>query len=74
MKTRMIAVAALAALAAGCTNTGEKKVEMKPGDVRHGFVLKGCTALPEVGGRLWRMEYAKNGAELLTPRTPVCKW
>ena len=60
----MIAIAALAALAAGCANAGEKKVEMKPGDVRHGFVLKGCTALPEVGGRLWRMEYAKNGAEL----------
>ena len=65
MNTKMIAGAALAAMVVGCTNTGEKNVEMKPGDVRHGFVLKGCTELPELGGRLWRMEYAKNGAELV---------
>ncbi len=37
---------------------------MKPGDVRHGFTLKEIADLPEVGGRLWRMEYAKNGAQL----------
>ncbi len=40
-------------------------MDMRPGDVRHGFVLKGYTDLPEVGGRLWRMEYEKNGAELV---------
>ena len=40
------------------------QAEMKPGDVRHGFTLKEIVDLPEVGGRLWRMEYARNGAEL----------
>ena len=38
--------------------------DMRPGDVRHGFALKEIVDLPEVGGRLWRMEYEKNGAEL----------
>ena len=39
--------------------------EMKPGESRHGFVVKSVEELPEVGGRLFRMEYAKNGADLV---------
>ena len=65
MDTKLIPAVALAAFAAGCTGTGGKTADaMRPGEVRHGFALKSVTDLPEVGGRLWRMEYVKNGAEL----------
>ena len=36
----------------------------KPGDVMSGFAVKSVTDLPEVQGRLIRMEYTKNGADL----------
>ncbi|MBR2839619.1 MAG: insulinase family protein [Kiritimatiellae bacterium] len=64
MSAGMVLVAAAAAFGACCAGIGGK-AEMKSGDVRHGFVVKGVTELPEVGGRLWRMEYAKNGADLV---------
>ncbi len=38
--------------------------ELKPGDVVSGFTVTRVTALPEVRGRLVRMTYAKNGADL----------
>ncbi|MDO5320539.1 MAG: insulinase family protein, partial [bacterium] len=37
---------------------------LKPGDVMSGFTVKSVTDLPEVQGRLIRMEYTKNGADL----------
>lgn len=30
-----------------------------------GFRIEKCTGVPDVGGRLWRMTYEKNGAELI---------
>ena len=30
-----------------------------------GFAVKECTALPELAGRLWRMEHEKSGARLV---------
>ena len=38
---------------------------MKPNDTIHNFTVKSSTELPEVPGRLWRMTYEKNGAELV---------
>ena len=37
----------------------------KVGETLHGFELKGLTDLPDAAGRLWQMEYVKNGARLL---------
>lgn len=37
---------------------------MKQGDNIHNFTVQSVTELPEVPGRLWRMTYAKNGADL----------
>ena len=59
MKNIMIAVAALAVgTAAG------NAVELVPGATIHGFTVKSVTDLPEVKGRLVRMTYEKNGADL----------
>ncbi|MGN0847170.1 MAG: insulinase family protein, partial [Kiritimatiellia bacterium] len=52
--TMPIVAAALPLMAAG----------LKPGDVVSGFTVKGVTELPEVQGRLVRMCYEKNGADL----------
>jgi len=52
-------IATLAALA-GATAT----YAMKPNDSIHNFTVQSVTELPEVPGRLWRMTYEKNGAEL----------
>ncbi len=52
----MIALAAMAG--AAMTHA------MKPNDNIHNFTVDSVTELPEVPGRLWRMTYAKNGAEL----------
>ena len=38
---------------------------MKPNDIIHNFTVKSSIELPEVPGRLWRMTYEKNGAELV---------
>ncbi len=38
---------------------------MKPNDIVHNFTVQSVTDLPEVPGRLWRMSYAKNGADLV---------
>ena len=38
---------------------------MKPNDTIHNFTVKSSIELPEVPGRLWRMTYEKNGAELV---------
>lgn len=40
-------------------------VDLKPGDELSGFVVRGVAPLPEVHGRLVRMEFAKNGADLV---------
>lgn len=38
---------------------------MKTGENKHGFRIESVAELPDVGGRLWRMTYLKNGADLL---------
>lgn len=38
---------------------------MKPNETLHNFTIQSVTDLPEVPGRLWRMNYAKNGADLV---------
>ena len=53
-------MAALAAIA-GATAT----YAMKPKDILHNFTVQSVTELPEVPGRLWRLRYAKNGADLV---------
>lgn len=40
-------------------------IEFKPGDELSGFIVKDVVSLPEVQGRLVRMEFAKNGADLV---------
>ena len=52
-------MATLAAIA-GSTAT----YAMKPNDILHNFKIQSVTELPEVPGRLWRMDYGRNGAEL----------
>ena len=39
--------------------------ELKVGDSLHGFTVKSITELPDVQGRLVRMSYEKNGADLV---------
>ena len=59
MKNIMILVAALAVgTAAG------NAAELVPGTRVHGFSVSSVTSLPEVKGRLVRMTYEKNGADL----------
>ena len=71
MNEKIVSIAALVALAAGCAEVGGRmQKDMRPGEVRHGFMLKEIVGLPEVGGRLWRMEYPKNGAELVWLERP----
>ena len=53
-------MAMLAAIAGASTTYA-----MKPNDIIHNFTVTSVTDLPEVPGRLWRMNYAKNGAELV---------
>ncbi len=55
------AFSTLAAVAAALPLTS---LALKPGDVISGFAVKSVTELPEVKGRLVRMEYRKNGADL----------
>jgi Zn-dependent M16 (insulinase) family peptidase len=38
---------------------------MRTGENKHGFRIESVAELPDVGGRLWRMTYLKNGADLL---------
>ena len=38
---------------------------MKPNDNIHNFTVRSVIDLPEVPGRLWRMSYERNGAELV---------
>ena len=54
-------ISALAAVAATLPLSG---MNLKPGDTISGFTVKSIAVLPEVQGRLVRMEYAKNGADL----------
>ena len=53
-------IATLAAIAGATTSFA-----MKPNDILHNFTVQSVTELPEVPGRLWRMNYAKNGADLV---------
>ncbi len=64
MKTVGLTIGLLATGIAAGGMEGSNMKEMQPGETLHGFVVEGKTELPEVGGRLWRMRYAKNGAEL----------
>lgn len=57
---RMLFRAGLAALVLAAAPA----VALEVGEVVHGFRVKGVADLPDVAGRLWRMEYAKNGADL----------
>ncbi len=57
MKLSMSMIAATAALPLLAAN-------LKPGDAMSGFTVKSVTDLPEVQGRLVRMCYEKNGADL----------
>ena len=54
---RMAVCAAIVGASVACA--------MKPNDVIHNFTVQSVTELPEVPGRLWRMNYAKNGADLV---------
>ena len=43
---------------------------MQVNDLIHGFRVRGREALPEIGATLWRMEYEKNGADLIWLERP----
>ena len=47
-----------------CGMVGGEMVSLVPGASLHGFTVKSVTELPEVKGRLVRMTYEKNGADL----------
>ena len=53
-------IATLAAIAGATTSFA-----MKPNDILHNFTVQSVTELPEVPGRLWRMNYTRNGADLV---------
>jgi len=59
MKTIVVAIVALAVGAAAGS-----AAELVPGTTIHGFSVRSVTDLPEVKGRLVRMTYEKNGADL----------
>ncbi len=40
-------------------------MNLKPNDLLHGFRVKYSESLPEIRATLWRMEYEKNGADLI---------
>ena len=39
--------------------------ELKVGVTVHGFKVNGATELPDISARMWRMEYERNGADLI---------
>ena len=43
---------------------------MQENDLIHGFRVRGSESLPEIGATLWRMEYEKNGADLVWLQRP----
>lgn len=51
--------------AAAATALPIAAVDLKPGDELCGFMVRDVTPLPEVRGRLVRMEYVRNGADLV---------
>ncbi len=55
----------LAAASAACANASAAHGRFAPGERESGFVVKSVVELPEVSGRMVRMEYEKNGAELV---------
>ena len=59
-KSMMIAAVALVV----GTSTLSGAAELAPGATIHGFMVKSVADLPEVKGRLVRMTYEKNGADL----------
>ena len=52
------------AILAAAVALGVDAGELKPGEVVSGFAVRSVTPLPEAGGRLVRMTYEKNGADL----------
>ena len=62
---RNIHMATLAALAALASAQDAGAAVFDVGEKMNGFVVKSVTDLPEVKGRMVRMEYEKNGAELV---------
>ncbi|MBQ6136377.1 MAG: insulinase family protein, partial [Kiritimatiellae bacterium] len=60
MKARMLMATAMAA-ATACAGG----LSLREGDVTCGFRVKEIREMPDLSGRLWRMEYAKNGADLV---------
>ena len=57
-------VKALVGCALTCGLAGGEMTPLAPGVSLHGFTVKSVTELPEVKGRLVRMTYEKNGADL----------
>ena len=54
----------LVGCALSCGLAGGEMTPLAPGASLHGFTVKSVTELPEVKGRLVRMTYEKNGADL----------
>lgn len=55
---------ALSVLAMAMANVAAAAAPLQVGDVLHGFKVTAITGLPDVQGRLVRMTYGKNGADL----------
>ena len=55
----------MSAFVGACRCGTYEKNAMNIDDVIHNFTVTSVTDLPEVPGRLWRMEYRKNGAQLV---------
>ncbi len=62
MKTLPVLFAAAAAL---CSARSVGEEGFAPGDRASGFVVRSTVDLPEIGGRMVRMEYERNGAQLV---------
>lgn len=46
-------------------NTAFLLATMSVGSMMHGFEVKGVEELPDLSAKLWKLEYVKNGAELI---------
>lgn len=57
-------------LIASCAAAGEECAPRAVGDEAFGFRVREIRELPDISGRMWRMEYVANGADLVWVETP----
>ena len=56
---------AMAAALTSCALSAAASDALRVGGTLHGFKVRSVAEVPDAGGRLWRLEYEKNGADLV---------